>query len=123
MSLAFAGQTSSLTPSTPPLGRATGTPQADPTPARPSPGTTTDLPNNGRDIPPPPSPKSLEEAGLSPVMVSELLLKFLSVRGTGAGHELACDLGLQFPLIESILIHLKDQKLIEVNGGDLMGPV
>jgi energy-coupling factor transporter ATP-binding protein EcfA2 len=57
------------------------------------------------------------------VLLAELLLKHLSVRGTAAGHELGQDLCLPFPIIEPILVHLKEQKLIEVSGGDLMGPI
>ena len=74
-------------------------------------------------IPPPECPKTLEETGLNPVMLAELVLKFLSVRGTGAGFELAQDVGVPFLILEPILVHLKDQKLIEVSGGDLMGPI
>jgi predicted ATPase with chaperone activity len=74
-------------------------------------------------VPPPPSPKSLDETGLNAVTVAELVLKFLSVRGTGVGFELAQDVGLPFPVLEPILIHLKEQKFIEVAGGDLLGPI
>ena len=68
-------------------------------------------------------PQSLDETGLNAVLLAELVLKFLSVRGSGAGYELAQDVGLPFPILEPILVHLKDQKLIEVSGGDLMGPI
>jgi hypothetical protein len=71
----------------------------------------------------PPCPQTLEETGLNAVILAELVLKFLSVRGTGAGYELAQDVGMPFPILEPILVHLKDQKLIEVGGGDLMGPI
>ncbi len=74
-------------------------------------------------VPVPPCPKTLEETGLNSVAVAELVLKFLSVRGTGVGYELAQDVGLPFVILEPILVHLKDQKLIEVGGGDLMGPI
>jgi hypothetical protein len=56
-------------------------------------------------------------------MLADLALKFLAVRGYGAGHELAQDIALPFPILEPILVHLKEQKLVEVNGGDLMGPI
>jgi hypothetical protein len=45
------------------------------------------------------------------------------MRGTGVGHELAQELCLPFPILEPILVHLKEQKLVEVSGGDLMGPI
>ncbi len=74
-------------------------------------------------IPPPPCPRTLEETGLNSVSIAELLLKHLSVRGIGAGYELGRDVGLPFRIVEPILVQLKDQKLVEVAGGDLMGPI
>jgi hypothetical protein len=85
-------------------------------------GRTEQLPT-AKNIQPPRCPKTLEETGLNSVMLAELALKFLAVRGTGAGHELAQDLCLPFPILEPILVHLKEQKLVEVSGGDLMGPI
>ena len=74
-------------------------------------------------IPPPPCPQSLDDTGLNAVGLAELILKFLSVRGSGVGYELAQDVGLPFKIIEPILVQLKDQKQVEVAGGDLMGPI
>jgi hypothetical protein len=79
--------------------------------------------DSGAKVVAPRCPQSLEETGLNAVILAELVLKFLSVRGTGAGFELAQDVGLPFPILEPILVHLKDQKMIEVGGGDLMGPI
>ena len=74
-------------------------------------------------LPPPKCPRSIEEAGLSNVLVADLILKFLSVRGYGLGNDLAQDLGLPFRVIEQTLTQLKEQKLVEVAGGELLGPI
>src|SRR5262245_58784935 len=113
----FAGQATSLT-SGEPTARALTPTTSKPRSAK----------DGGREfevktINPPACPKTLEDTGLNAVLLAELALKLLSVRGTGAGHELAQDLCLPFPIIEPILVHLKEQKLVEVSGGDLMGPI
>jgi energy-coupling factor transporter ATP-binding protein EcfA2 len=74
-------------------------------------------------VPPPRPPRTLAESGLNPVILADLALKFLSVRGNAVGFELGHDIGIPFPILEPILVHLKEQKLIEVAGGDLMGPI
>lgn len=74
-------------------------------------------------IAPPPCPTSIEDAGLSAVMAADLTLKVLLLRGTALGYDVGRDLRLPFSIVEPVLMHLKEQKLLEVVGGDLLGPV
>jgi hypothetical protein len=116
----FAGQTASVTSGDPTVRALAATSkQAPPRPAKEGASRS----DGTKGIAPPPSARTLEDTGLNMVMLAELALKFLAVRGYGAGHELAQDVCLPFPIIEPILVHLKEQKLVEVSGGDLMGPI
>jgi len=74
-------------------------------------------------VPGPKPPRTFEDTGLSATLVADLILKALYVRGTAQGGELARYIRLPFQVIEHILVMLKDQKSIEVVGGDLLGPV
>jgi len=71
----------------------------------------------------PSAPQTLEQAGLTDRLISDLLVKLLFVRGTAIGYELAQAICLPFGIIEPALVRLKEQKLVEVMGGDLMGPI
>ena len=62
-----------------------------------------------------PSPAaSLPEAGVTPSLVEQLVLKNLYFRGEVGGRELARMLGFQFSVIEPVVDGLKRQRLVEV---------
>jgi predicted ATPase with chaperone activity len=71
----------------------------------------------------PTAPDSLHEAGLTLPFLNDLILRTLYARGALLGLDLARLLCLPFKVIEESLRFLKDDKCIEVNGGDLIGRV
>ncbi|MFL5328315.1 MAG: ATPase [Gemmataceae bacterium] len=71
----------------------------------------------------PSSPDNLREAGLSMGMLTDLILKSLYQRGVMLGLDLAKFLCLPFKLVEEGIRFLKDEKCIEVTGGELIGRV
>ncbi len=68
-------------------------------------------------------PKTLEEAGVSPSLVEQLILKNLYFRGEIAGRELARLLGFQFSVIEPVLMFLKQNRLVEIKRSSGFGNV
>lgn len=60
----------------------------------------------------PPVPRSLEEVGLTPVLVDELILKTMLAKGALTGRELSNDLCLHYSIVEKILADLKVRLLI-----------
>jgi predicted ATPase with chaperone activity len=79
---------------------------------------------DGAGIPDAPtSPDNLKETGLTLAFINDLLLRTLYARGSLLGLDLARDLCLPFKVIEEALKFLKDEKCIEVAGGDLIGRV
>ena len=79
---------------------------------------------DGAGIPDAPTaPDNLKETGLTLTFINDLLLRTLYVRGALLGLDLARDLCLPFKVIEEALKFLKDEKCIEVAGGDLIGRV
>ena len=71
----------------------------------------------------PSAPESMKEAGLSLAFLNDLILRTLYARGGMLGLDLARSLCLPFKVIEDSLKFLKDEKCIEVAGGDLIGRV
>ena len=71
----------------------------------------------------PGAPESLEEAGLTLAFLNDLILRTLYVRGGMLGLDLSRFLCLPFKVIEESLRFLKDEKCVEVAGGDLIGRV
>ena len=71
----------------------------------------------------PVAPESLKEAGLSMGFLCEMLLRTVYTRGTMIGRDLAQYLCLPFKVIREPLRFLKDEKCIQVDGGDLVGEV
>src|SRR4051794_10999603 len=71
----------------------------------------------------PTSPETLQQAGLTLGFLCDLLLRTLYVRGAMLGIDLARQLCLPFKVIEDALKFMKDEKCIEVAGGDLIGRV
>ncbi len=78
----------------------------------------------GSGLPEAPSaPDSLKEAGLSIGFLTDSILRSLYTRGGMLGLDLARLLCLPFKVIEEPLKFLKDEKCLEVAGGDLIGKV
>ncbi|MCB9385509.1 MAG: ATP-binding protein, partial [Bryobacterales bacterium] len=71
----------------------------------------------------PTPPKSLEEAGVPPSLVEQLILKNLYFRGEASGRELARFLGLQYSVIESVVEFLKTNRLIEAKRSSGFGSI
>jgi predicted ATPase with chaperone activity len=71
----------------------------------------------------PAAPETLSEAGLTLPFLNDLILRTLYTRGGLLGLELARSLCLPFKVIEESLRFLKDEKTVEVAGGDLIGRV
>jgi hypothetical protein len=69
----------------------------------------------------PAAPKTLEEAGLSQEMVTQLILKFLHFGAGLSGQDLSTRLGLEFSVIQSSLEFLRHTHLCEVLGGSMIG--
>lgn len=57
----------------------------------------------------PPVPKSLEETGLTQVMIEDLIFKAMLAKGAMTGREIAADLCLHFTILEPILADLKSR--------------
>src|SRR5262245_9607531 len=71
----------------------------------------------------PTAPDSLKQAGLSLNFLNELLMRTLYIQGIMLGLDLARNVCLPFKVIEESLKFLKDEKCVEVQGGDLIGRV
>lgn len=71
----------------------------------------------------PSPPESLKEAGLTLAFLNDLILKALYLRGAMVGRDLGQFLCLPFKVVREALKFLKDEKNIEVMGGDLVGEV
>ncbi|HXG09326.1 MAG TPA: ATPase [Gemmataceae bacterium] len=71
----------------------------------------------------PTAPETLQQAGLTLGFLNDLILRTLYTRGSLLGLDLARLLCLPFKIIEESLRFLKDDKCLEVTGGDLIGRV
>jgi predicted ATPase with chaperone activity len=71
----------------------------------------------------PTAPETLQEAGLTLPFLNDLILRTLYIRGGLLGLDLARYLCLPFKVIEESLRFLKEDKTVEVAGGDLIGRV
>jgi predicted ATPase with chaperone activity len=71
----------------------------------------------------PSSPETLQQAGLTLGFLNDLILRTLYAQGALLGLDLARQLCLPFKVIEESLKFLKDEKCLEVTGGDLIGRV
>ena len=69
----------------------------------------------------PVAPGTLEEAGLSHDLITQLVLKMLNFGADLSGGEIAARLGLEFSVIETVLEFLKSAHQIEVFGSGLIG--
>jgi hypothetical protein len=71
----------------------------------------------------PTAPETLKEAGLPFAFVCDQILRTIYSRGPQVGRDLATFLCLPFKVIKDPLKWLKDEKIIQVDGGDLVGEV
>jgi predicted ATPase with chaperone activity len=71
----------------------------------------------------PTAPETLKEAGLTLGFLNDMILRTLYTRGGMLGLDLSRLLCLPFKVIEESLKFLKDEKCLEVAGGDLIGRV
>jgi|YNPBryunderm2012_1023409.scaffolds.fasta_scaffold25673_1 predicted ATPase with chaperone activity len=71
----------------------------------------------------PVAPETLREAGLTEAFLSDQILRTIYTRGPQVGRDLAQFLCLPFKVIRDSLKFLKDEKCIQVDGGDLVGEV
>ena len=79
---------------------------------------------DGGGLPEAPSaPENLQQTGLTLGFLNDLILRTLYTRGGMLGLDLARLLCLPFKVIEESLGFLKDEKCIEVPGGDLIGRI
>lgn len=72
------------------------------------------VPSSAQPVPPPP-PATIQESGLHPDTLSELLLKTL-ISGEASGTGLADRLRLPYSLLEALVQHARVEKLVEVRG-------
>src|SRR5258708_22904942 len=71
----------------------------------------------------PTAPENLEQTGLSVGFLNDMILRTLYTRGGLLGLDLGRVLKLPFKVIEESLGFLKNEKAIEVLGGDLIGRI
>ncbi len=71
----------------------------------------------------PTAPETLKEAGLTLGFINDMILRTLYTYGGLLGIDLARTLCLPFKVIEESLRFLKDEKCVEVTGGDLIGRI
>src|SRR6476661_7190849 len=84
-------------------------------------GSAFDIDANAPEAPSP--PESLKEAGITLAFLNDLILKALYLRGSMLGRDLGQFMCLPFKVVREALKFLKDEKNIEVMGGDLVGEV
>jgi len=71
----------------------------------------------------PPVPETIEETGIPPSIIEQLILKYLYFRGELVGREIASLLGFQFSLIDEILENFKRQHFVAVKKSLGMGNI
>ncbi len=103
--------TSETTDATSPPADGQAPPGLEETARRPAP---TEDP--GMDPRVPPVPESIEETGLSPAFVSDLIVKTLYVQGSRDGGRLESSIKLPFALLDDELLTLQQRRLVEVRG-------
>lgn len=61
-------------------------------------------------------PEDLEQTGLSPAFISDLLLKTLYKQGARTGAQIEDFVKLPFPILDDLLLSLQQRRLVEVRG-------
>ncbi|MEQ1726823.1 MAG: ATP-binding protein [Vicinamibacterales bacterium] len=70
----------------------------------------------------PAAPKTLEDTGLAPELIYQILTRTMHVTGANTGTELASKLGVAFAVIEPIIDILKRDRHLEIAGGAIAPP-
>lgn len=65
----------------------------------------------------PPAPRNLEETGLAPELVQQVMTRTMHVAGANTGTELAAKLGVTFAVIEPVVDVMKRDRHLEISGG------
>ena len=81
------------------------------------------VPTLQEDLHIPPVPQSIEQAGLAPSHIEQLIVKLLYFDGETVGRDLGKALGLKFSLIEGVLDFLKRTRVVEVKRSSGFGNV
>src|SRR5262249_36851332 len=71
----------------------------------------------------PAAPDNMKEAGLGAGFLNDMILRTLYTNGSLLGLDLSRQLCLPFKVIEDSLRFLKDEKCVDVAGGDLIGRI
>jgi hypothetical protein len=71
----------------------------------------------------PPVPQTVEDTGLAPSHIEQLIVKILYFEGETVGRDLATKVGLKFSLIDGIMEFLKRTRLVEVKRSSGFGNV
>jgi hypothetical protein len=82
--------------------------------APPAPAAGASLPADRHDAPP--LPETLDDTGLTPGFVADLLLRTLLARGASTGEQLARVVRLPFTVIDEVLVPLQQRRFVEVRG-------
>jgi hypothetical protein len=64
----------------------------------------------------PAEPQSLEETGLSPVVIETLIIKYLLQVGSASGREVSARLCLPFRILEDMLLALRSRQFVQHKG-------
>src|SRR5262245_52045079 len=64
----------------------------------------------------PTEPKSIEETGLTPTVIENLMLKYLLLIGSASGRQISDNICLPFVILEQIFTSLRSRQLI-INSG------
>jgi len=70
----------------------------------------------GDDSYSPAEPQSIEETGLSPVVIETLIIKYLLQVGSASGREIAARLCLPFRILEDVLLALRSRQFVQHKG-------
>jgi predicted ATPase with chaperone activity len=70
----------------------------------------------------PPYPMQIEDTGLAPDLILQMVAKTLHLAGELVGTALADRLGVPFQVIEPALMLLKREQHLEISGGTMLGP-
>jgi predicted ATPase with chaperone activity len=71
----------------------------------------------------PAAPENLQQTGLSLAFISDMILRTLYMRGGMLGLDLARLICLPFKVVEESITFLKNEKALEIMGGDLIGRI
>jgi predicted ATPase with chaperone activity len=75
-------------------------------------------PPSAAEAPAPIAPATMEETGLAPAFIADLILKLLYQKGQSTAAELTDTICLPLPkILQGVLDHMKAEHLIEVKGG------